>query len=76
MMTTLLAFLTAPMSPAGWQRMLLLVPLCLSIAIVYKTLRCERLSEVPVASAILCVALVVGMYAVGVGVWLLFLILA
>lgn len=70
------ALLTTPGSLLGWQHMLMLVPLCLSISVVYKTLRCERLSEIPVASVALCVTIVGSMYAVGVGVWLLYMILA
>ncbi len=67
---------TTPVTLEGWQRLLLLVPLCLAISIVYKTIRCERLADVPVASALLCVTIVCGMCGVGVGVWLLYLILA
>ncbi|UCF33518.1 MAG: hypothetical protein JSV78_14405 [Phycisphaerales bacterium] len=59
-----------PMS--GTHHMLLILPLCLSIAIVYKTLRCENLRDIPAAAAILWGTIVVGMYAVGVGLWALF----
>jgi hypothetical protein len=60
----------------GWQHMLMLVPLCLAISIVYKTLKCENLREVPIASIVLCITIVVGMYAVGVGLWAVYLLLA
>jgi len=70
------ALLLTPVHITGWQHMLMLVPLCLSISIVYKTIRCRALSEVPVASLTLCATIVLSMYAVGVGVWLLFLLLA
>ena len=60
---------------AGPQRQILMLPLCLSIAIIYKTTRCEELSEVPVAALVLWGTIVLGMYAVGVGLWLLYLIL-
>ena len=76
-MTILLAALfTTPLSLTGGQHMLLFGPLCVSISIVYKTLRCEHLARVPLASLALCLTIIVGMYAVGVGVWLLYLILA
>ena len=72
----LLALFTTPGNLDGWQRMLMLIPLSLAVAIVYKTIKLENLRSVPVASAMLCVTIVGGMYAVGVGVWLIFLILA
>ena len=60
---------------SGMQRQLLMLPLCLSIAVVYKTTRCESLRDVPVAALILWGAIVVGMYAVGVGLWILYSVL-
>ncbi len=56
----------------GLARAALILPLCLAIAVVYKTIRCEDLSRVPRAAAALWVTIVVGMYAVGIGLWLLF----
>jgi len=63
-----------PMTVAGWQRTALLFPLCLSIAVVYKSIKCERPREVPVATLILWVTIVLGMYAVGIGLWGLYLV--
>ena len=75
-MTSVLAGLfTTAMELTGRDRLLLMLPLCLSIAIVYKTTRCENLREVPAAAIILCVTIVIGMFAVGVGLWLLSLIM-
>ena len=71
-----LAWLTTPGVLAGWQRMLMLVPLCLGISIVYKTIKCQNLSEVPTASVVLCVAIVASMYAVGIGIWVLYVLMA
>ncbi len=59
----------------GTFRWLLILPLCLSIAVVYKTTRCERLREVPPAALTLWVTIVVGMYAVGIGLWVLFTVM-
>jgi hypothetical protein len=59
----------------GLQRLLLMLPLCLSIALVYKTIRCERLGSVPLATLGLWVTIVLGMYSVGVGLWAAFAIL-
>jgi hypothetical protein len=75
-MSAVIALLTTPVTLTGWQHMLMLVPLCLAISIVYKTLKCENLREVPIASIVLCITIVVGMYAVGVGLWAVYLLLA
>lgn len=53
----------------GTHRFLLMLPICLSIAVIYKATRCERLRDIPVASLILWVSIVAGMYAVGLGLW-------
>ncbi len=68
-------FLNPPPLP-GALRTLLLLPLCLAIAIVYKTTRCARVREIPLASLILWVTIVVGMYAVGVGLLVMYELLA
>ena len=75
-MYALLAFLTAPVTLTGTQHMLLLAPLCLGISVVYKTVKTERLRDLPAAALALWVTILVGMYAVGVGAWLLYLLLA
>lgn len=56
----------------GGQRFLLMWPLCLSVAIIYKVTRCDRLRDLPVAALGLWVTIVIGMYAVGGGLWLAF----
>jgi len=68
-------FVTA-LELSGRQRLMLMWPLCLAIAVVYKTLRCEKLRDVPSASLVLWVTIVFGLYAVGVGLWGLYVILA
>ncbi len=71
-----LAWLTTPSILTGWQRMLMLIPLTLGISIVYTTLKSENLSEVPTTSAVLCAAIVGSMYAVGIGIWVLYILMA
>ncbi len=71
-----IAWLTTPGVLTGWQRMLMLVPLCLGISIVYKTLKCENLHDVPATASVLCVAIVGSMYAVGIGIWVLYILMA
>ncbi len=75
-MTTVLASIfVTPIFMTGPQHALLLLPLCLSIAVVYKTTRCAEVREIPVASLVLWVTIVLGMYAVGVGLWALSLLM-
>ncbi len=64
-------FMTA-VQVTGGQRFLLMLPLCLSVAIVYKTTRCASLRDMPVSALVLWVTIVLGMYAVGFGLWALF----
>ena len=66
---------TTAVQLTGLQRSLLILPLCLSIAVVYKTTRCDKLSDIPVAALVLWMTIVLGMYAVGLGVWVVFQIL-
>jgi hypothetical protein len=65
-----------PIELIGWQRMVLLLPLCLAISIVYKTTKCARVGDIPMASLVLWVTIVIGMYAVGVGLLLIYEFLA
>ena len=69
---TLAALFTTPFELSGAERLLLMLPLCLSIAVVYKTIRLERLSDLPKAAMALWGTIVGGMCAVGLGLWLLF----
>ncbi len=72
MTETLAALFTTGIELTGMHRFLLMLPLCLSIAVVYKTTRCDDLREVPVAALTLWVTIVVGLLAVGVGLWAVF----
>jgi len=65
-----------PISIGGWHRMLLLLPLAMSISLVYKTTKCDHLGEVLPATLALWITIIVGMYAVGVALWGLFLLMA
>jgi hypothetical protein len=67
-------FFVTPIEISGIQKVLLLLPLCLSISIIYKVTRCERLADVPAAVGALWVTIVVGMHAVGVGLWVVYLV--
>jgi hypothetical protein len=74
-MGLLAALFVTPIRLLGWKHMIMLVPLSLAISIVYKTLRCERVRDIPLASLTLCLTILLGMYAVGVGVWLVYIIM-
>jgi len=54
-----------PITITGIGRLLMLVPLALMVSIVYKTIRCQRLSAVPLASVKLCTMIVGGMMLIG-----------
>ncbi len=60
----------------GLAHILFIIPLCLCIAVVSKTLRCDDLGRVPKEACVLCVQIILGMYAVGVALWLAFSMLA
>ena len=72
----LVAWLTTPGPLSGLQRLLLLIPLCLSVSLVYKTTRCARLADIPLATLALWLTILGGMVGVGVLMWVAFLLLA
>jgi hypothetical protein len=56
--------------------MLLLLPLCLAISVVYKTIKCRELREVPLAVLVSWITILVAMAVVGVALLGLYHILA
>jgi hypothetical protein len=65
-----------PIPLNGIQRALLLLPICLSIALVYKTIKCTHVGEIAVAALRLWGTIVAGMWAVAVTLWILYQLLA
>jgi hypothetical protein len=65
-----------PIPVTGFGRLGMLVPLALSISIVCKTIRCERLSSIPLASMSLCGLILLCMALIGVFLLVLFQLLA
>jgi len=65
-----------PVTLDRWQSMVLLLPLCLAVSIVYKTTKCGNVRDVPLASVVSWVTIVVGMYAVGISLLVLYEVLA
>lgn len=75
-MTAVLASLfTTAMELSGRQRFFLMLPLCLSIAIVYKAIRNDSMQRFPIGVLTLWVTIVMGLVAVGGGLWMLFRIM-
>ncbi len=54
-----------PILITGVWRLAMLVPLALMVSIVYKAIRCDRLSAVPLASLSLCFMIVSCMLLIG-----------
>jgi hypothetical protein len=72
-MTNLVAgILESGIPVTGMQRFALMLPLCLAIAVIYKATRCERMRDVPASAFILWITIVVGMYGVGIGLYVLY----
>ncbi len=71
-MTDLLAVFTQPVILSRPVHLLLLLPLCLAISIVYKTTKCETVREIPVAVLGSWLTIVISMYALGAGLLLLY----
>ncbi len=69
---SLLAMFTTGLELPGFPRFLLMVPLCLSVAIIYKATRLDDVRQIPKAVLALWVTIVLGMVGVGVGMWVLF----
>ena len=65
----------SPIVLSGIGKVLLIFPLCLSISIVYKATRLENLREMVSGVLGLWITIIVGMYSVGIGIWLLFVVL-
>lgn len=76
MTATLATLFSTAVDLTSWQRILLILPLCLAVAVVYKTTRCERVSQIPRAALGLWLTIVIGMYTVGAGLLLVFSLLA
>jgi hypothetical protein len=73
-MTLPLTALLGSIVISGVWRVAMLIPLSLSVALVYKTTRCRQVRDIPMAVVGLWLTIVLGMYAVGVAAWLVFMI--
>ena len=55
-----------PIVVGGWHKLAMLLPLSLAISVVYKATKCADVREVPLASLVLWVTIVFGMFTVGI----------
>lgn len=65
-----------PIQITGIGQLIMLAPLTLCISIVYKTMRCERMSQVPLASLILCLLILLVMGFIGLLLLIVFQLFA
>ncbi|MCB9852879.1 MAG: hypothetical protein H6819_07265 [Phycisphaerales bacterium] len=75
-MTWLYDLFVLPIEIRGVGRLLMLAPLILSVSLVYKTIRCPELKQIPFASIKLCIMILSGMLAIGVSLLVTFRLLA
>ncbi len=65
-----------PIPLSGLQRAALLLPICLSISVVYRTIKTPDLRDVLRTSLTLWVTIVIGMWVVAVTLWVVYLLFA
>ncbi len=65
-----------PIPLSGFQRAALLLPICLSISVVYRTIKTPDLRDVFRTSLTLWVTIVVGMWLVALTLWVVYLLFA
>jgi hypothetical protein len=58
-----------PMTLSSDTVMWLVLPLALTVAVVYKAIRVRRIRELPVAVAVLMVQMIAGLVALGAVLW-------
>ena len=65
-----------PIPLSGLQRAALLLPICLSISVVYRTIKTPDLRDIPRTSLTLWATIVVGMWVVALTLWVVHLLFA
>ena len=68
---TALALFVKPMTLHFYSLLWMLMPLCLSVAIIYKTVRITDLSRLPLEVVRLVVYMAIGLVALGGVLWLI-----
>ncbi len=72
----LAALFLDPIPLSGIQRAALLLPICLSISVVYRTIKTPNLRDIPRTSLALWVTIVVGMWVVALTLYVVYLLFA
>ena len=75
-MSDMLAYFVYPVDLSRVQQLLLLLPLCLTVSVIYKTTKCTEIRDIPVAVVVSWLTIVAAMIAVGFAVILLYHFLA
>ena len=65
-----------PIPLSGLQRAALLLPICLSISVVYRTIKTPNLRDIPRTSLALWVTIVVGMWVVALTLYVVYKLFA
>ncbi len=65
-----------PIPLSGLQRAALLLPICLSISVVYRTIKTPNLRDIPRTSLMLWLTIVVGLWVVALTLWVLYSLFA
>ena len=65
-----------PIPLSGLQRAALLLPICLSISVVYRTIKTPNLRDIPKTSLALWITIVVGMWVVALTLYVVYLLFA
>ncbi len=75
-MSELAALFLDPIPLSGLQRAALLLPICLSISVVYRTIKTPNLRDILRTSLLLWLTIVVGLWAVALTLWVLYSLFA
>lgn len=75
-MSDLVAFFVYPAELSRLQQLLLILPLCLTVSVVYKTTKCAEVRDIPLAVVVNWLTIVAAMFAVGITVYFLYHFLA
>ena len=67
----MLLWFTTPVPLTGWEQLLLLLPLCLAVSVVYKTTKLDNIRDLPKACLASWATILAGMFGVGAALYLL-----
>ncbi len=75
-MSELATLFLDPIPLSGLQRAALLLPICLSISVVYRTIKTPDLRDILRTSLMLWLTIVVGLWTVALTLWVLYSLFA